>query len=71
MIRYIPIESAYIVLKDRFVHVELVKEKDNRWSVGVPALAGCFAWGRTRADALRNIASAFDGYIQKHKRPAI
>ena len=64
---YIPIESVYIVSNKSLIRVELVREKDDRWSVGVPALANCVAWGRTKVDALRNVAGVLEGYMQRSK----
>lgn len=44
--------------------VELQQEADGRWSVWVPAVAGCASWGSTRDDALRNIQEALQSHLE-------
>ena len=43
--------------------VELVHEKDGRWSAGIPKLPGCATWGYTKEEALSNIQDAAEAYL--------
>jgi predicted RNase H-like HicB family nuclease len=45
---------------------------DGMFVIEVPALPGCISQGRTREEALANIAEAIEGYLEslaKHKEP--
>ena len=45
---------------------------DGMFVVEVPALPGCISQGRTRREALANIAEAIEGYLEsleKHGEP--
>lgn len=44
--------------------VELVEEKDGRWSAGVPTLPGCATWGTTEEEALSNLRDAVEAYLK-------
>jgi len=43
--------------------VVVLKEKDGRYSVLVPALAGCATWGDTLPEALRSAEEAISAYV--------
>ena len=36
------------------------REDNGTYSANVPAISGCYAWGRTRADALSELDHVFD-----------
>jgi predicted RNase H-like HicB family nuclease len=38
--------------------------EDESWSVRVPDLPGCFSWGATPGDAVRNAREAIQGHIE-------
>lgn len=44
--------------------VVVLKEKDGRYSVSVPALKGCHTWGESLPDALRMVEEAILAYIE-------
>jgi predicted RNase H-like HicB family nuclease len=44
--------------------VVLMREEDGRYSVSVPALDGCFTWGKTVAHALRMAEEAIQLYLE-------
>ena len=44
--------------------VVLTKEPDERFSVTVPALPGCFTWGNTREEAIENAREAIQAYLE-------
>lgn len=44
--------------------VVLMREEDGRYSVSVPALDGCFTWGRTVAHALQMAEEAIGLYLE-------
>jgi len=39
-------------------------DEDGMFVAEVPSLPGCVSQGRTRAEALRNVAEAISGYIE-------
>ena len=51
----------------------LIDTDENGWYVvECPSLPGCISQGKTRAEALKNIRDAIDGYIaslEKHDEP--
>ena len=52
--------------------VEFDREEDGRWIADVPALPGCLAYGRTRAQALarvRKLASSVVADLLAHHEP--
>jgi predicted RNase H-like HicB family nuclease len=44
--------------------VVLVREKDGRYSVSVPALKGCHTWGESLPEALRMAREAVLAYLE-------
>ena len=44
--------------------VVLTKEPDQRFSIAVPALPGCFTWGNTRETAIENAREAIRAYLE-------
>ncbi len=52
--------------------VVIVQDEDGMFVVECPSLPGCVSQGRTRAEALANIADAIQGYLEsltKHGEP--
>jgi len=52
--------------------VTIEQDEDGVFVVECPSLPGCVSQGRTRAEALTNIADAIQGYIEslaKHGEP--
>jgi len=51
----------------------LIEQDEAGWYVAeCPSLPGCISQGKTRAEALKNIQDAIDGYIaslEKHGEP--
>jgi antitoxin HicB len=48
------------------------QDKDGTYVVECPSLPGCISQGKTRAEALKNIKDAIEGYLaslKKHKEP--
>jgi antitoxin HicB len=39
-------------------------DEDGMFVAEVPSLPGCVSQGRTRAEALRNVAEAISGYVE-------
>lgn len=46
-----------------FFPLELIPEKDGRWTIDVPSLPGCVTWGRTREEALKHAQEAIELYL--------
>lgn len=44
--------------------IVLTREEDGRYSVEVPALAGCFTWGRNVAHAVQMAEAAIRLYVE-------
>ena len=56
---------AVTVPQLRTYRVALDPEPDgSAWNVSVPALAGCFTYGRTPAEALERAQEAIAGYLE-------
>lgn len=53
-----------IRVKTYIFKVALQQEKDGRWSIWVPALPGCTAWGHTKEEALKAIQDAAEAYLE-------
>jgi len=51
-------------MERRSYTVVLLKERDGRYSVSVPALDGCFTWGRNLTHALAMAAEAIALYLE-------
>lgn len=52
--------------------VLLEQDEDGAYVAECPSLPGCISQGKTRAEALRNIHDAIQGYIEslnKHNEP--
>ncbi len=52
--------------------VVIDQDEDGMFVAEAPSLPGCISQGRTRAEALTNIADAIQGYLQslsKHGEP--
>jgi antitoxin HicB len=52
--------------------VVIEQDEDGMFVVECPSLPGCISQGRTRAEALTNIADAIQGYLEslaKHGEP--
>ena len=43
--------------------VVLLRERDGRYSVSVPALKGCHTWGDTLPDALGHVQNAIRAFV--------
>lgn len=49
--------------------VVLTKDLETKWFVAeVPSLPGCVSQGRTKAEALRNIKDAIEGYLESVRK---
>jgi predicted RNase H-like HicB family nuclease len=44
--------------------VVIYRGEDGYWVAECPSLPGCISQGKTRAQALRNIKEAIEGYVQ-------
>ena len=44
--------------------VDFEQEEDGRWSVDIPAVPVCAAWGFTRKEALENLQDLTQGYFE-------
>jgi len=44
--------------------VDFEKEEDGRWSVDIPAVPVCAAWGFTKEEALENLQDLTQGYFE-------
>ena len=44
--------------------VDFEQEDDGRWSVDIPAVPVCAAWGFTREEALENLQDLTQGYFE-------
>ena len=44
--------------------VIIEEEKDGRYSALCPGLPGCYSYGHTREEALKNIKEAIGGYLE-------
>ena len=44
--------------------VDFEQEEDRRWSVDIPAVPVCAAWGFTREEALENLQDLTQGYFE-------
>jgi predicted RNase H-like HicB family nuclease len=51
-------------VKTYLLEVELQEEEDGRWSVWIPSLPGCAAWGYSEEEALKAIQDAAQAYIE-------
>lgn len=52
--------------------VIIERDEDGKFVAECPALPGCISEGRTRAEAIRNISDAVEGYLEslrKHGEP--
>ncbi|MBI5220914.1 MAG: type II toxin-antitoxin system HicB family antitoxin [Candidatus Liptonbacteria bacterium] len=47
-----------------FVYRVVVEPDGNRYYAEIPALKGCYSWGRTYAEALRNIKEALELWLE-------
>src|SRR5438094_301063 len=43
----------------------LVREDDDRYTVSVPAMTGCFSMGSTREDAIANVQRAMELWLEE------
>ena len=44
--------------------VDFEQEEDGSWSVDIPAIPACAAWGSTREEALENLQDLTQGYLE-------
>ena len=44
--------------------IVLTPEPDQQYSVSVPALPGCFTWGKSREEAIQNARGAIQAYLE-------
>ena len=44
--------------------VDFEQDEDGRWSVDIPAVPVCAAWGFTREEALENLQDLTQGYFE-------
>jgi predicted RNase H-like HicB family nuclease len=44
--------------------VIIEEESDGRYSASCPGLPGCYSWGHTKEEALKNIEEAIKGYLE-------
>ena len=54
--------------------VVLTNQSDGGYTVTVPSLPGCVSEGETKAEAIRNIKDAIEGYLvvaRKHNLPML
>ena len=52
--------------------ITIEQDEDNMYVTECPNLPGCISQGKTREEALRNIADAIKGYLEslkKHNEP--
>lgn len=52
--------------------VVIEQDEDGKFVAECPTLPGCISEGRTRAEAIRNISDAVEGYLEslkKHNEP--
>ena len=52
--------------------ITIEQDEDNMYVAECPNLPGCISQGKTREEALRNIADAIKGYLEslkKHNEP--
>ena len=54
-IHYIPIETTYIISKNKILPVELGKEDENLWSVKLPSLPSSIVWAKTKKEVLEKV----------------
>ena len=52
------------VKKSYVFAVDFEQEEDGRWSVDIPAVPVCAAWGFTREEALENLQDLTQGYLK-------
>ena len=52
------------VKKSYVFAVDFEQEEDGRWSVDIPAVPVCAAWGFTREEALENLQDLTQGYFE-------
>ena len=66
-ITYIPIETTYIISKNKILPVELGKEDENVWSVKVPSLPSSITWAGTKREVLQKVRDVLDGMKENHE----
>ena len=44
--------------------VDFEQEEDGSWSVDIPTIPACAAWGGTKAEALENLQDLTQGYLE-------
>ena len=52
------------VKKTYIFKVDFEQEEDGRWSVDIPAVPVCAAWGFTKEEALENLQDLTQGYFE-------
>ncbi len=61
--QYVPLEEQ-IDIENRFtLRVNLEKKSDNHWNAWVDSLPGCAAWGRDKKEALDNLKTITQSFI--------
>jgi predicted RNase H-like HicB family nuclease len=50
-------------IKTYIFRTAMEQERDGRWSVWIPTLPGCTAWGHTKEEALEAIKDAAEAYL--------
>ena len=52
------------IKKTYVLAVDFEQEEDGRWSVDIPSVPVCAAWGFTREEALENLQDLTQGYFE-------
>ena len=52
------------VKKTYALAVDFEQEEDGSWSVDIPVIPACAAWGGTKEEALENLQDLTQGYIE-------
>ena len=52
------------VKKTYALPVDFEQEEDGSWSVDIPAVPACAAWGRTKEEALENLQDLTQEYLE-------
>ena len=52
------------VKKTYALAVDFEQEEDGSWSVDIPAIPACAAWGSTKEEALENLQDLTQGYLE-------
>jgi predicted RNase H-like HicB family nuclease len=59
---YIPVRRLF--MGKRYIYRVIIEPDEDRFHAEIPALPGCYSWGYTYEEALRNIKEAAELWIE-------